>query len=108
MATPPKRHFIGWDRPVLHSAADWLAGEAKGGLIDLSHWLVVVPTRHAGRRLREHLAQRAGAGSGGVVPPTVVTPQSIISMGSEGLPVADRQLLLAVWVEVLRALPTGS
>jgi ATP-dependent helicase/nuclease subunit B len=106
--TPPRRHFIGWNRPILHGAADWLVGDAKGGLIDLSHWLVVVPTRHAGRRLREHLAQRTGGGPGGVVPPTVVTPQSIISMGSEGLPVADRQLLLAVWVEVLRTLPSGS
>ncbi len=108
MATPPQRHFLGWEQPVLHAAANWLAGEARGGLVDLSGWLVVIPTRHAGRRLREHLAQRSGALAGGIVPPTVGTPQSLIAMGSEGLPVADRQLQMAVWVEVLRALPADA
>ncbi len=108
MPTIPKRHFIGWDRPVLHATADWLAGETSYGLLDLSGWLVVVPTRHAGRRLREHLAQLAGNEGGGVVPPTVVTPQSLIAIGNEGVSMADRQLLLAVWVEVLRALPKGA
>lgn len=108
MATPPKRHFLGWDRPVLHSAADWLAGVPGSGLLDLADWLVIVPTRHAGRRLREHFAQRSGHHAGGVVPPVVGTPQSLIAMAIQGLPVADRQLQLAVWVEVLRTLPVGA
>ncbi len=108
MTGPHQRHFLGWEKPVLHAACDWLSGMGRTPLLDLSHWLVVVPTQQAGRRLREHLAQRTQGQCGGVVPPQVRTPQSLIAMGHVGQPVASREVMLAVWVEVLRSMPQSS
>lgn len=57
MLTPMvDRVFLGWDRPFLTRAADWLLDRPD----TLPHLLVVVPTSQAGRRLREALAERAG------------------------------------------------
>ena len=45
---------------MLPLAVEWLVGDWSGvGPLDLTKWLVVVPTRQAGRRLREALAERA-------------------------------------------------
>lgn len=54
----PRRHFLGWDAPLLLAAADWLL-ERWGA--DLSSVTVVVPTRRAGRRLEALLLARRGA-----------------------------------------------
>jgi predicted signal transduction protein with EAL and GGDEF domain len=61
-----RRHFLPWATPLLPQAVAWLAREWSGaGPLNLSSWLVVVPTRQAGRRLREALAKLAARkGSG--------------------------------------------
>ncbi len=67
-----ERHFLGWDAPALPRIAAWLierAGSARP--IDLSDTVVVMPTRRAGRRLTERLAELAG--DGGLLTPRVVT-----------------------------------
>jgi ATP-dependent helicase/nuclease subunit B len=60
------RVFLGWDRPFLEEAVEWLI-DRKAALPGI---LVVVPTAQSGRRLREALAGHAGA----VLAPQVVTP----------------------------------
>ena len=76
------RHFLPWDRPLLPQAVAWLARDWSGtGPLDLARWLVVVPTRQAGRRLREALAEHAAEAGQAVFPPRVVTPESFISQG---------------------------
>ncbi|MDI1320450.1 MAG: hypothetical protein PSW75_09715, partial [bacterium] len=62
MAAPAnlRRIFLPWDRPLPAQAAAWLARDWAGpGPLDLGGWLVIVPTRQSGRRLREALAEHA-------------------------------------------------
>jgi len=95
-----RRTFLGWDRPVLDAAADHLARGWDGrGALDLSDHLVVVATRHAGRRLRGHLARRAAAAEAAVVPPLVVTQDYLVSpdrLERPERPAADRHLSLLI------------
>ena len=65
-----ERVFLGWDRPFLTAAVDWLL-ERRDGLPEM---LVVVPTAQSGRRLREALAEAAGA----VLSPKIATPGSFL------------------------------
>ena len=106
-STSAARHFLGWDRAILDSATEFLVGAQAGqALIDLSGSLVVVPTQHAGRRLREALAARAAETDGVVVPPLVVPPEFLISAAegrpADALPVAGRAHVLLLWADVLR------
>lgn len=107
LLNPARRHFLPWDRPLLPQAVEWLAGDWDGrGPLDLSHTLVVVPTRQSGRRLRESLAAHAATHGSAVFPPEVVTPDALVvrvreSADAQGLP-ASRLAALLAWVEVLR------
>lgn len=101
---PPRRHFLSWDRPLLPQAVAFLAGDWRGGApLDLSHTLVVVPTRQSGRRLREALADYASRRGSAAFPPRVVTPESLVATET-GPEVASRLDNLSAWVGVLRAL----
>ncbi len=102
------RRFLGWDRPVLetvvtHLARDW---ERKGSL-DLSDLLVIVPTRNAGRRLRESLALLAAESNAAVIPPLVTTQNFLVAAdripaeASDGKPVADRHATRLIWSALL-------
>ena len=74
---PVSREFLGWDRAVLPAAAAWLL-EQFGN--DLSGLIIGVPTRRAGRRLLELLAETSGAdasATAGLVPPSIQTPGSL-------------------------------
>lgn len=70
-----RRVFLGWGRPCLHLAVDWLERQRTpvggGGLRDLSELVVVTPGRRAGRRLLELLVERAEPS--GLLPPRLVT-----------------------------------
>ena len=70
VADSVRRHFFPWDRPLLPQAVEFLTKDWSGNaLLDLSRWLVVVPTRQAGRRLREALAAHAHERKQAVFPP---------------------------------------
>lgn len=73
MSTAPfQRSFLSWHRPLLPAVADELLGRVPSDrLWDLSDTLVLVPTREAGRRLREALAFRANQAETGLFPPRV-------------------------------------
>ena len=103
------RVFLGWERPVLASTVDFLAKDWKGrGSLDLSDHLIVVPTRNAGRRLRESLAVHAAKFDAAVIPPLVVTPDFLYAparvAGTE-FPVASPTLASFIWTGVLLELP---
>jgi len=103
------RVFLGWDRPVLDSATDLLIGDRAGNrLIDLSDQLVIVPTKNAGRRLREALATRAAEFDGAVVPPLIAPPEFLISpekgRPADATPVAGNAQILLLWADILRSI----
>ena len=86
-----ERVFLGWDRPFLARAVEWLLERRE----ELPGMLVVLPTAQGGRRLREALAEVAGA----VLSPQVVTPGSFLQSRDDGA-AADWAERVA-WVEVL-------
>ena len=107
MGHGPKLHFLGWDRPVLHLAAERLLPSGTGSTFDLSNLLIVVPTRHSGRRLREHLALVASRKNAAVLPPAVLPPDAFLAVAGGSVPRADRSESLAVWVDVLKSAPSA-
>jgi len=107
------RQFLDWSESFVqlaidHLTRDWNTREP----IDLSGTLLVVPTRNAGRRLREALAIRAAEHDTVVFPPIVTTPDYLISpdrlaAGTLDLPVADSQMTHWIWAALLLKLPLG-
>ena len=71
--------FLGWDAPALHRVRDFLVPDASEGPVDLRSTMIIVPTRHAGRRLREALAVLCHEHSTYLLPPHIVTPSSLIA-----------------------------
>jgi len=74
-----ERHFLGWDAPVVRKVRGYLIPTTPKGPVDLRTVLVVVPTQHAGRRLREALALLCNEHGTYLLPPRVITPPSLIS-----------------------------
>lgn len=69
-----KREFLGWKRPPLHSAADWLLQKyARGADWNLSNVIVVLPTSRAARRLLELLVIAAQEKKLTLTPPRIET-----------------------------------
>jgi len=105
----PKRHFLDWNRPILASVTEYLStSRLTGGTLDLSDHLVVVPTRNAGRRLRESLAILVAESNAAVIPPLVVTQDFLTSAEriaarriSDGLPAATRHVTRLIWSALL-------
>ena len=101
-------HLLPWDRPLLPQAVDLLAAGWSGeGPLNLGDWLVVVPTRQSGRRLREALAAHAAARGQAVFPPRVVPPETFATLGAPTAGVASRLASQLAWITVLRAVPLG-
>lgn len=90
MPERPSRRFIDATRPVAEGVPGALLDGARifGKSADLTDTLVIVPTRNAGRKLREALVREAPArGFAGVLTPKILTPEAFIR---ECGPVAPR------------------
>jgi ATP-dependent helicase/nuclease subunit B len=77
-----ERVFLDAKKPLVFAVTEWLTAQMRvtpGGVKSLSHLLVIVPTRQAGRRLRLALAEQ----SGGCLPPLVRLPAQVISPACE-------------------------
>ncbi|MEI6647543.1 MAG: PD-(D/E)XK nuclease family protein [bacterium] len=81
------RFFITPRIPLVNAVTAWLIDQCRTtrtGVKSLSHLLVVVPTRQAGRRLRLALAEQTG----GCIPPMIRLPaQMIVPAQTPDLPV---------------------
>lgn len=104
--------LLSWDGMLTQAAAGWLAaGWTADRPLDLSGWLVVVPTRQAGRRLREVLAWRADQRGQAVFPPRVVTPETlhalVLPVVRGVYPDATRAEQTLAWIETLLELDPG-
>lgn len=116
-----RRVFLGWDRPVLASAAAWLWERQRGGggEVDLSHLRVVTPGGRAGRVLLALLAEMAEgaagdrggegeAGGGALWPPQMLTPARLVELlqgDAMARRVASPMAKCAAWSQALRELP---
>ncbi|MEO5915176.1 MAG: PD-(D/E)XK nuclease family protein [Luteolibacter sp.] len=98
LAAMVERVFLGWDRPFSTLAVSWLL-ERRG---ELPGMLLVVPTAQSGRRLREALAEAAGA----VLSPKVVTPGSFLKSRDDEA--AADWIEHVAWTEVLEGVTKWS
>ena len=93
---------MAWDRPLLTQAVEFLAGDWKGtGPLDLSDTLVVVATRHSGRRLREAIAEYTSTMGSAAFAPRLETADSLLD-AEAGRGAASRLESLLAWGEALR------
>jgi len=78
------RHFHGWEISSLPAAVALLTQKWRNsgysGPLDLRESLVLVPTRHAGRRLRAELARVAADNGSAVLLDGIVTPEHLIPL----------------------------
>ncbi len=99
-----RRHVLPWTRPLARSAAEWLARDwTREGPLDLATWLVIVPTRQSGRRLREALAALAAEAGQAAFPPQVVLPETLVAVDLEVAGVASRAQQQLAWIEALQS-----
>ena len=96
-----ERHFLGWDAPVTTKVQQFLLPSQPQGPVDLEKQLIVVPTRQAGRRLREALALHAAEQNTALLSPRVVTPAFFLRSEHESARVANQTEVAAVWTDVL-------
>jgi len=90
--------YLPWDRPMLTTAVDWLLAEQGDGIPEFGECLLLLPTRQAGRRLREALAW-ACKERGGIFPPRTATPFQLLQSASPQ--VASEVACIGHWVQVL-------
>lgn len=90
------RFFINPRIPLVNAVTAWLLGQSRttrAGVKSLSHLLVIVPTRQAGRRLRLALAEQTG----GCLPPMIrLPPQMIAPAQAPDLPVCTQAETIAL------------
>jgi hypothetical protein len=102
-----RREFLGWDRPLLPTAAAWLIAERRrASHVDLRSCAIVLPGRRAGRRLLELLVQQAAAAGLSLAPPTITTegrfPELLYTPQRPFANAATQQL---VWARALEQTP---
>ena len=95
------RHFLGWDQPVLRKIVAFLLPTDTHGPVDLSADLIVVPTRQAGRRLRQALAMECAKQDSALLSVRVVTPSVFLHGQAADVRVATESVVRAVWVKLL-------
>jgi len=101
----PTLHLLDWSTPLLPAAVQHLTAAWSGaGALDLGDHVIVVPTRRAGRRLREALAAHAATRGQAVFPPRVVQPEHLLADALAPNPAASPAETLVAWIEVLRTL----
>ena len=96
----PQRVFLGWDRPFLGLAVEWLLARRD----QLPGLLVVVPTTESARRLREALAEGAGT----LLSPRFATPGSLLKNTSQLGEMAPDWAEQVAWVDVLEGVTDWS
>jgi len=92
------RIFLGWHEPFLGLAAECLLADRDA----LPSTLVLVPTSQAGRRLREAMAEKAGA----LLSPKIVTPGSMLRTPDPAVAVEWIERL--AWLETLEEIDDWS
>jgi ATP-dependent helicase/nuclease subunit B len=100
----PSLSLIPWNEPLPRAGAAWLAESlnwAGNGPLDLKDYLVIVPTRQSGRRLREALATLAARHQQAAFPPRVIVPEMLPAALAELSPSATRLELTLAWADVL-------
>lgn len=99
-----KRVFLGWKTGALRAAAIYLCEQlAAQGMIDLTRHTIVLPSRRAGRRLREILIDVAAERKLALFPPQIATVGSLPELLYERKqPFASALVQQLAWADALK------
>lgn len=99
-----RRHFLGWDQPILPRAAAWLIDRyATDRALDLGRVVVVTPGGRAGRRLVEWLVDLAEQRKLDLTPPLTATPGTLGErLFTPSLTPADAMTQQLAWIDACR------
>ena len=109
--------FLGWERPLLHSVVDFLDQQCgRVGSAERTaarqRLLIVLPTRRAGRRLRELIARDEGGVSDKSTGPRIITvgelPEYLYHNPSGSPPLADELERTLAWTAALQQVDNDS
>ena len=96
--------FLGWDQPATDTVARYILNDSPPPLAQMDGVLIVVPTKEAGRRLREKMMIICRETRSALLDARIVTPlffiQSRENIGSE----AGATLVRSVWIKTLLSL----
>lgn len=98
-------HFLGWSKPILHAACDFLLKQyTRGNNWDMDRCLLVLPGGLASRRLTQLIACRASECSLVLRPPESLTIGTLPEeLYTAKLPFASDLEQVLAWTKVLRA-----
>lgn len=101
-----QRIFLGWDRPILGSAAEWIVNHfADGNEVDLASYGCVLPTARAGQFMLGALMDRCEAYGYALAPPEFFTPGHVVSrLAPPPRPPAHAAIRTLAWVDALRSM----
>ena len=103
---PVDRKFLGWNRPALSLAVEFLAEHFGNGSFDLGGLIVAVPGGRVQRRLLERLVEAAEASGRPLCPPRIVTVGRLPELlYASKRPFADELAQQLAWAEALRRAP---
>ncbi len=101
---PVERVFLGWDRPLAYLVANQICKlPVSISPIDLSKEIIVVPTRQAGRRLRQSLAEHCAEYDTGLLSPRVVVPPFFLAP-EQGPRPASHAEVATIWARLLMSI----
>ncbi|MGJ8641158.1 MAG: PD-(D/E)XK nuclease family protein [Opitutaceae bacterium] len=92
---------LDWNLPLLPAITERLLNFSDGDSVDLTAYMVIVPTKQAGRRLLESLALAVTKDDRGLFPPEIITPDQILSRVTKHLELASEDCSTAAWFNTL-------
>jgi ATP-dependent exoDNAse (exonuclease V) beta subunit len=97
--------FLGWGKPILHSACDFLQQQyTRGNKWDMDRCLLVLPGSFAGRRLTQWMATRATEQGLVLRPPEMLTIGTLPEkLYAAKFPFASDLEQVLAWTKVLRS-----
>lgn len=97
----PKSVFLDWSSPLLPSLADALLPSRGSGPLDLGEFLILAPTKQAGRRLREYLTHSWRERGGTALLSLEVHPPSFLLQPADDAFIAHAFDWLEAWQHTL-------
>lgn len=104
---PIERHFVGWSAPPAHAVRRFLIPDTPAEPVNLQDTLLVVPTRQAGRVLREHLALHCAEHGSALLSARTVTPAFLLNPPATA-PCANAAVIKAIWADTLLKAPAAA
>ncbi len=97
-------HFLGWDKPITTIVSHFILSSLTGPdrkIIDLQHDLIIVPTRQAGRHLREAMTLYCARHNAAMLSARIEEPSSLFRPHKKNPREASATMVKALWTNLL-------